>query len=191
MNWGAIGEQYAADKNLSLADIARMTGRRIGTVKSHHARAGWAELRRVVQAKTCEAIREKLQREQEKFALFRQRKLITIARRSLNALAENLKAPGGEHGHGSDKVDAYQLQATLKTLDDGTLAEKVSEKLTPLILEAMSDQSVSDLATAKLKAFREALQSQPAATASTTSTRKPDCATGRAASSFSRSSGGS
>ncbi len=193
MNWGLIAERYAADPSLTLDALAKETGRSLSTLRTHSKRFRWMDLRRKVQARTAESLRAKLQQRMERFALARQSLMLKIARRGLRALAANLAAPAGEHGFGSDKVDGYQLQAILKSFDDGTLAGKVAEQITPILFEAMDRAAIE-----QLMAERRASMSPPPkppghATngTATTSIQRPPSADARVASLFSRRNGSS
>lgn len=188
VNWMIWEERYAAEPMLTLEQIAKETGRTRATVKTHYSRGNWKARRIQVQAKTRAAIQAKLQQRAESFALYRQGMLITAARRALKAIAANLQGAGGEHGFGVEKVDAYQLQALLKTYDESTLEGKVAAQLTPILFQTLERQATDELTAAKLREFQaQAQQSRPAS--SSTSTRTLPYANGRAASLFSRPNG--
>lgn len=188
VNWAVQAERYAADPSMTFQTIADDTGRTHSTVKTHAEKERWGELRRLTQARTREAVRARLQERTELFATKRQSLMLTIAERGLRALAANLAAPAGEDGFGSNKVDAYQLQAMLKTLDDGTLAGKVAEQLTPVLLQALDRETTMALVRERIGAFQPPHKN---GVATTHSTQKPACANGRVASLFSRPNGSS
>ena len=190
VDWGVIAERYAADPKLTLEQISRDTGRTLATVRTHYAKRRWRYRRVAVQAKTREAVAAKPQQSTERFAMFRHRMMLKIAKRGLRALCANLEAPAGEEGFGSDKVDAYQLQAILRTMDDGTLAGKVADQLTPFLLESLDREATTALVRERIDSFRTP-PPHANGTSQTHSTPKPACANGRVASLFSRHNGSS
>lgn len=186
-----LAERYAANPRLTLQQIADEVGRTLSTVRTHYSKERWKDLRAKVQAQTIESVRAKLQRETERFAVERQRLTLKIARRALRAALANLGSPGSKDSFGSDRVDGFQLAALLKAHDDGTVAGKVAEQLTPILFEVMDRRATEQLTEAKLQEFRSRLSAaQPHGTNGTTSsTLKPTCANGRVASLFSRPNG--
>lgn len=188
IDWVEIGERYAADPTLSLTKVAQMTGRSLGTVKAHYERRGWAARRREVQAKSRDAIQARLQEARVEFAVWREREMLKIARRGMRALALNLKAPAGEDGFGSDKVDAHQVRTILKAVDEAAVVAKDTEQLTPLVFQTLDRAATDRIVQEKLAETRAAaarLQQEQA----TTSTPKTTSVAGRVASLFSRRSG--
>lgn len=191
VNWGLLAERYAAEPSLTLDALARETGRSLSTLRTHARRRRWMDLRRKVQAKTAESLRAKLQQEQERFALTRQRRMLRIADRATRALLANLAAPAGEHGFGSDKVDGYQLQAILKAFDDGTLAGKVAQTITPILFEAMDRAAIEQLMAERRASVLPRATPSHGTNGTTDSIQRPPSVDGRVASLFSRRNGSS
>lgn len=179
-------ERYAADPSLTVEAIARETGRAQKTVRWHSEKQRWGAHRREVQAKTAERTRESLEKDIEAFSLTRARKLMRMADLHLDQLIAKLES-------GKAEVDAFRVQAALKSLDESHLAGKIAQQITPILFEAMDRSAIEQLIAERRASSKPqpppAPASNHATNGTTASTPTPHSAGARVASLFSRRNG--
>lgn len=166
IDWQAMGEQYALRRELTLEDIAKATGRTLSTVKTHARRKGWSKKRMAAVAERRDIWTKRVAAELQDFRLEKTSTVIELSRLAMKRLKTELET------NDRQQIDAHQVVALLKHLDDSEVDRALVEAIPQLVMSELPAAAVEQIKQAQAEAFAKAL-SESKSSGTPTSTQTP------------------